>query len=160
MFGASPAGTEPILAVGFEQYENAVFKPAVKKSPDELLMFGALVRIETNADKIATDVNEIFGCEQTVLRGCVARSEHARDSVTLCRGHHKHDRPAAPFGLLQSRIPGGIPRDSRSADVEIRRTQVAWTWTLRRSDVGREKSDNRRDPSKQIGWSGTSAGEG
>ena len=129
-FRSPIGGRQPLLAVGRQQTEYAVLEPAVKKSTDVRLMLLTLIRVEANADEVARSVNEFLGCEQTVLRGGVARSEYPRDTMTLCGCGDKHNRPPASLGFRLGRLPGGVPSDARFAEIQLGRAKIRRSRTL------------------------------
>lgn len=87
-------------------------------------MLFTFVRIDSDTNKFSCGFNKIIGREQTVLRICVARSEHARYAIALSGGGHKHDGPTAAFGFCLSRLPGGVPRDAWLTDIQFGGTQI------------------------------------
>jgi hypothetical protein len=137
---------EPLFSVRRKNTENAVLEPTVQEAADLLLMRFALVGVDADTDKFSRGVNEFFGCEQTVLRGCVARSENARDAVALCGRGYEHDRPPASLCLRQARFPCGVPGDPRFTEIELGSSKIGWPRTLAYRDA--TKSDHAdRHPS-------------
>ena len=79
-------------------------------------MFFVFIRIDSNANELAGDVNEFLLREQTVLRFGVTRSEDAGDTAALGRRSHEQDGAATPFCLGQPGVPRGVPGDSSIAE--------------------------------------------
>lgn len=83
------------------------------------------VGINSYRHKFASRSDEIFGREQTVLRGGVAGSEHTGDSSALRCGRHEHDCPSAALRFRSGRLPCRVPLDPWFPQVKLRRPQVS-----------------------------------
>lgn len=112
------------MAVGSQQAEGAVFEATAQEGADVLLVFFTFVGVNADTNEVSCGFDKIGGREQTVLRSGVARSEDARDTVTLGGGRHKHDGPSAAFGFGLGRVPAGVPVDARFAQWQIRGSQI------------------------------------
>ena len=128
--GSSTAPGKPVLSVGRQDGEDAVFKSTVKKTPHPFLMRFAFVGVNPDAYKATGQFDEIFLREQTVLRSGVTRSKDARDAVALRRRRHEHDRAIAAGRFRLRRLPGREPGDARLSEIQFGRAKIVGTGAL------------------------------
>ena len=108
----TPRFRKPAFSRGIEENEGRILIPSTKQFANHRLGGFAFVGFNADANKFARGVNKVLGREQTVLRGCVARSEYARDSRALCGRGHKENRTIRTFRLLKPRFPSRVPSDA------------------------------------------------
>lgn len=93
-------------------------------------MLETFVRFDSDTDKFTGRFNETFLREQTVLRFCVARSEHARDTAARRRSGHEKNGTVRAFCFGQCGVDRGIPSNAGVTDGLRAGTNVGWSCSL------------------------------
>ena len=76
MVWSTAASRELLFSIGREKAKGGIFEATIEVAANNFLGFFTLIRVDSDADKIAGGFDDFWIAELTVLRVGVARSEN------------------------------------------------------------------------------------